>query len=94
MAANLIAGAMFILMGIVTIVLGVTGTMLSLPGTTEIGILQARAEARLSAWAATPFGAAAGWALILGLATAAVLVFRRARRQRVLAAAAAVDAPP
>jgi cytochrome c biogenesis protein CcdA len=41
-SSKLIAGAMFVLMGIVTVLLGVTGTMIQTPGAALIGMMQAR----------------------------------------------------
>lgn len=41
-SSKLIAGAMFVLMGIITVVLGITGTMIQTPGAALIGMMQAR----------------------------------------------------
>ncbi len=40
-SSKLIAGTMFVLMGIVTVVLGLTGTMIQTPGSALVGIVQA-----------------------------------------------------
>lgn len=40
-SSKLIAGAMFIIMGAVTVGLGVTGTMIAMPGTALVAVLQA-----------------------------------------------------
>lgn len=40
-SSKLIAGTMFVLMGIVTVILGLTGTMIQTPGSALIGIMQA-----------------------------------------------------
>lgn len=81
-SSNLIAGLMFILMGAVTVGLGVTGTMVTMPGTVAVGVFQAKVEARLSEWAATPVGGAVGWATLVALLLAAGIVLQRARKQR------------
>ena len=41
-SSKLISGAMFVLMGIVTVLLGVTGTMIQTPGAALMGIMQTR----------------------------------------------------
>lgn len=41
-SSKLISGAMFVLMGIVTVLLGLTGTMIQTPGAALMGIMQAR----------------------------------------------------
>lgn len=43
-SSKLIAGAMFIIMGTVTVGLGVTGTMIAMPGTALVAVLQAGLE--------------------------------------------------
>jgi hypothetical protein len=40
-SSKLIAGAMFIVMGTVTVALGVTGTMIAMPRTAVVGVLRA-----------------------------------------------------
>jgi cytochrome c biogenesis protein CcdA len=41
-SSKLIAGAMFVVMGIVTVVLGLTGTMIQTPGAASVGVMQAQ----------------------------------------------------
>jgi cytochrome c biogenesis protein CcdA len=46
-SSKLIAGFMFIIMGVVTVILGITGTMIPTPGTALIGVMQAQLAAAL-----------------------------------------------
>jgi cytochrome c biogenesis protein CcdA len=41
-SSKLVAGTMFVLMGIVTVVLGLTGTMIQTPGGAVVGVMQAQ----------------------------------------------------
>jgi cytochrome c biogenesis protein CcdA len=41
-SSKLISGTMFVLMGIVTVILGLTGTMIQTPGSALVGIMQAK----------------------------------------------------
>jgi len=67
-SSKLIAGAMFVIMGIVTVILGLTGTMIPTPGAGWIGMMQAQ----LSDWLTRFFSS--GSALELSFAVGAGLV--------------------
>jgi cytochrome c biogenesis protein CcdA len=48
-SSKLIAGTMFVVMGIATVVVGLTGTMIPAPGASLVGVMQARLQKSLLA---------------------------------------------
>ena len=46
-SSKLVAGVLFVMMGIVTVILGLTGTMIPTPGSAFIGIMRSQLEASL-----------------------------------------------
>ncbi len=80
-SSNLVAGLMFLLMGVFTIALGLTDTMLPAPGSTQVGLFQIRAEKALSTWSSSTAGQVAAWGVVAaGLLLVAILVRRGLRK--------------
>ncbi len=78
-SSKLIAGAMFVVMGTVTVGLGLTGTMLPTPGTQVIAVLQAQVQD-----SAVRFFSSLGYietiAMSLGVVALGAIVFRHRLR--------------
>lgn len=88
-SSKLLAGVLFIGMGIVTVALGVAGAMIAAPGVERLALWQARLENTLDAWGTTFWGAALLWG-ILGLIVLgpAWLLWTARRRRRSMQAPA------
>ena len=81
-SSKLIAGLMFIIMGMVTVMLGVTGTMIPTPGSAVIGVMQAQLAADLVKLFSDA-GTSEMVALFIGtIALVGTLVLARDRRKR------------
>lgn len=89
-SSNLVAGIMFILMGVATIILGLTGTMIAAPGADAIGVYQLQFENALDTWASTILGAIILWGLVALLVVSAFILIPRGLRRK----ATAAEEPP
>ncbi len=88
-SSKLIAGLMFISMGIVTVGLGVTGTMIPMPGTALVAVLEAGVQASIVGFFSDNLWAGITTLAIAGL-TASAFIFRA--RSHHASATAALEA--
>lgn len=96
-SSNLIAGSMFLVMGVVTIALGLTNTMITAPGADTVGSLQLDLERRLAKGFESPLVAAVGTMLVAAALALPVALWLRRRGKRAVAGAeraGAGTAPP
>jgi len=81
-SSKLIAGCMFIIMGVVTVMLGITETMIPTPGTAFIGVMQAQLAAMLTG-TFSDSGTSETAALLIGaMALIGTLLLIRGRMKR------------
>lgn len=79
-SSKLISGTMFVLMGIVTVILGLTGTMIQTPGSALVGIMQAKfTNAVVNLFSNTSLAAATLLGVGLLLILSIVFVVKRKR---------------
>lgn len=78
-SSNLIAGALFVSMGVVTIALGLTNTMVALPGSDVVGLFQVQLEQAITQGLNNAVGTAIAIVLIFGALGVLLLLGLRAR---------------
>ena len=69
-SSKLIAGVMFVVMGVVTVILGLTGTMIPTPGSSLVGIRQAQFQTAIIGFF-SGLGPLEGYSLVIGVAALA-----------------------
>ncbi len=85
-SSKLIAGTMFVVMGAVTVGLGLTGTMIPTPGSAFLGVLQAQLADSLVGFfsGARTFETTAAFSIIVTLLGGLLILRNRIRRTRAL----------
>lgn len=81
-SSKLIAGLMFIVMGTITIILGVTNTMLSTPGSDILGVYQTTIEQDITNALLSPYIIAALTASVLLVLAALVYLFVKRKKNQ------------
>ena len=82
-SSKLIAGVMFVVMGAVTVALGLTGTMLPTPGTQVIAVFQAQLqESAVRFFASLGYLELAAFTLVVSLVSGTIVIRNRLRNSR------------
>lgn len=82
-SSNLVAGGLFIAMGILTIGLGLADVRFTIPGSEFVGIYQVALERQLASWATTPLGSIlTRGAIVLVVGLVALLAWKARRTGR------------